>query len=132
MDARDDNEKDKDATGRIKEEFLIQMHGVGNNNEGILVLGDTNIPWALDPEVRRRFQQKIYISLPEFDARKVMFDLNLKGTPNTLTDEQKVDLAARTDGFSGSDISTLTQDAIFESVKKYKMRNFLKKFQVTI
>ena len=72
MGARSDNEND--ATRRLKTEFLIQMQGVGNDDEGILVLGATNIPWALDPAVRRRFQKKIYISLPELDARKVIFE----------------------------------------------------------
>ena len=129
MGARSDNEND--ATRRIKTEFLIQMQGVGNDDEGILVLGATNIPWGLDPAVRRRFQKKIYISLPELDARKVMFEINLKGTPNTLTDEQMEDLAARTDGFSGSDISTLTQDAIFEPVRKCQNADFFKKIPGT-
>jgi vacuolar protein-sorting-associated protein 4 len=125
MGARSDNEND--ATRRLKTEFLIQMQGVGNDDEGILVLGATNIPWALDPAVRRRFQKKIYISLPELDARKVMFELNLKGTPNTLTDDQLEDLARSTEGFSGSDISTLTQDAIFEPVRKCQSAEFFKK-----
>ena len=123
--ARTDSEND--ATRRIKTEFLIQMQGVGNDDEGILVLGATNIPWGLDPAVRRRFQKKIYISLPELDARKLMLELNLKGTPNTLTNEQLEDLAARTDGFSGSDISTLTQEAIFEPVRKCQNAEFFKK-----
>ena len=125
MGARSDNEND--ATRRLKTEFLIQMQGVGNDDEGILVLGATNIPWALDPAVRRRFQKKIYISLPELDARKVMFEINLKGTPNTLTDEQLEDLARSTPGFSGSDISTLAQDAIFEPVRKCQSAEFFKK-----
>ena len=56
-----------------------------------------------------------------------MFELNLKGTPNTLTDDQLEDLAAKTDGFSGSDISTLTQDAIFEPVRKCQNADFFKK-----
>ena len=123
--ARSDNEND--ATRRIKTEFLIQMQGVGNDDEGILVLGATNIPWGLDPAVRRRFQKKIYISLPELDARKTMLELNLKGTPNTLTNDQLEDLAAKTPGFSGSDISTLTQDAIFEPVRKCQSAEFFKK-----
>ena len=123
--ARSDNEND--ATRRVKTEFLIQMQGVGNDDEGILVLGATNIPWGLDPAVRRRFQKKIYISLPELDARKGMFDINLKGTTNTLNDEQKEDLAAKTDGFSGSDIATLTQDAVFEPVRKCQTANFFRR-----
>lgn len=29
--------------------------GVGNNNDGTLVLGATNIPWVLDAAIRRRW-----------------------------------------------------------------------------
>ena len=57
-----------------------------------------------------------------------MFELNLKGIANILTEEQLEDLAAKTDGFSGSNISTLTQEAIFEPVKNAKMPIFSKKF----
>jgi len=41
------------------------MQGVGNDNDGILVLGATNVPWELDPAIRRRFERRIYIPLPE-------------------------------------------------------------------
>ena len=30
------------------------MQGVGNDNDGILVLGATNVPWGLDSAIRRR------------------------------------------------------------------------------
>ena len=116
LSARSDNEND--ATRRLKTEFLIQMQGVGNDDEGILVLGATNIPWGLDPAVRRRFQKKIYIGLPETEARKVMFQLNLGKTANSITEEQFDDLAERTEGYSGSDVATLTQDAIYEPIRK--------------
>ena len=84
--------------------FDIPVEEAIFDDKGILILGATNIPRGLDHAVRKRFQKKIYIILPELDTRKVMFGLNLKGKPNTLTDEQLEDLAARTDGFSGSDI----------------------------
>ena len=45
--------------------FPSQMQGVGNDMEGILVLGATNIPWGLDSAIRRRFEKRIYIPLPE-------------------------------------------------------------------
>jgi vacuolar protein-sorting-associated protein 4 len=92
------SEGENDATRRIKTEFLVQMQGVGKDDEGILVLGATNIPWDLDPAVRRRFQKKIYISLPDEQARVVMLVLNLGDTPNSLTEDDIKLLASRTEG----------------------------------
>ena len=50
--ARSDTESE--SSRRIKTEFLVQMQGVGNDNDGILVLGATNTPWSLDSAIRRR------------------------------------------------------------------------------
>jgi vacuolar protein-sorting-associated protein 4 len=48
----------------VKTEFLVQMQGktykigVGKDDDGILVLGATNIPWGLDSAIRRRFEKR--------------------------------------------------------------------------
>ena len=60
---------ENEASRRVKTEFLVQMQGVGHDDTGVLVLGATNLPWALDPAIRRSFERRIYISLPEFEAR---------------------------------------------------------------
>ena len=72
--------------------------GVGNDNDGILVLGATNIPWVLDSAIRRRFEKRIYIPLPEEPARLVMFKLHLGNTFNELTEEDLKILAKKSDG----------------------------------
>lgn len=69
-------EGESEASRRIKTEFLVQMQGVGTDMTGVLVLGATNIPWQLDPAIRRRyircidsisllyrFERRIYIPL---------------------------------------------------------------------
>jgi len=56
---------ENESSRRIKTEFLIQMQGVGKTREGLLVLGATNVPWEIDSAMRRRFEKRIYIPLPE-------------------------------------------------------------------
>ncbi|RUS85861.1 hypothetical protein EGW08_006345 [Elysia chlorotica] len=114
--SRSDNESE--SARRIKTEFLVQMQGVGNDNEGVLVLGATNIPWALDSAIRRRFEKRIYIPLPEAPARSHMFDLHLGTTPHSLTDKDIKELGMRTEGYSGADISIVVRDALMQPVRK--------------
>jgi len=114
--SRSDNESE--SARRIKTEFLVQMQGVGNNTDGILVLGATNIPWALDAAIRRRFEKRIYIDLPEEHARSEMFKLNLGNTPHVLTEQDIRVLGQKTEGYSGADISIVVRDALMQPVRK--------------
>jgi len=114
--SRSDNESE--SSRRIKTEFLVQMQGVGNDMDGILVLGATNIPWALDSAIRRRFEKRIYIPLPEAPARSTMFSLHLGTTPHSLTEQDLRELGCRTEGYSGADISVVVRDALMQPVRK--------------
>mmetsp|Transcript_55927 Transcript_55927/g.77092 ORF Transcript_55927/g.77092 Transcript_55927/m.77092 type:complete len:259 (+) Transcript_55927:283-1059(+) len=80
------SEGENDSSRRIKTEFLVQMQGVGNDMDGILVLGATNVPWELDNAIRRRFEKRIYISLPEANARAICFKLKTGDTPNNCSE----------------------------------------------
>lgn len=114
--SRSDNESE--SARRIKTEFLVQMQGVNTNNDGILVLGATNIPWVLDAAIRRRFEKRIYIPLPEEPARLAIFKLSIGNTPHSLAEPDFRTLAAKTDGYSGADISVLVRDALMQPVRK--------------
>ena len=116
--SRSDNESE--SARRIKTEFLVQMQGVGNDNDGILVLGATNIPWVLDAAIRRRFEKRIYIPLPEAHARSAMFKLNMGTTRASLSEDHYRQLGSdeRTDGYSGADISLVVRDALMQPVRQ--------------
>uniref|UniRef100_A0A6U4ZFE5 AAA+ ATPase domain-containing protein n=1 Tax=Hemiselmis andersenii TaxID=464988 RepID=A0A6U4ZFE5_HEMAN len=116
--ARSDSESE--SSRRIKTELLIQMDGVGHSLEGMLILCATNLPWAIDSAVRRRCQKRIYIPLPDDRARRRMVEIHVSKIqpPPELTNENYEELATRTDGFSGSDISILVRDAIMEPVRR--------------
>lgn len=69
------------------------MQGVGHDDDGVLVLAATNIPWSLDSAIRRRFERRIYIPLPDVQARRQMFVIHVGDTPNTLTEDDWMELA---------------------------------------
>ena len=74
-------EGESEASRRIKTEMLVQMDGVGHDSSGVLVLGATNIPWQLDSAIRRRFQRRVHIAVPDLAGRIKMFQLSVGNTP---------------------------------------------------
>ena len=118
---------ENEASRRVKTEFLVQMQGVGNANEKVLVLGATNLPWALDPAVRRRFEKRIYITLPDEEARMYLLRNKLKGLDENLSDEDLKKVAMKTDGYSGSDLEVLAKDAAMEPLRFAQVTKNFKK-----
>ncbi|KAJ1409151.1 P-loop containing nucleoside triphosphate hydrolase protein [Ochromonadaceae sp. CCMP2298] len=112
------SEGESDSSRRIKTEFLVQMDGVGSTHGGVLVLGATNVPWELDPAMRRRFEKRVYIALPEASARSIMFKLNLGDTPNSLQERDYNLLGENSEGYSGSDVAVVVREALMEPLRK--------------
>lgn len=106
-------EGESDSLRRVKTEFLVQMDGVGKSQGGgrVLILGATNVPWQIDSAIRRRFEKRVYISLPEAGPRTFMVKLHLGDTPNNLTEADFERLGQLTEGASGSDIKVLVKEA---------------------
>ncbi|CAD6184438.1 unnamed protein product [Caenorhabditis auriculariae] len=122
--SRSDNESE--SARRIKTEFMVQMQGVGLNNDGILVLGATNIPWILDSAIRRRFEKRIYIPLPDMNARKEMFRIDVGKNSNNLSDQDYRVLAQKTEGYSGYDINILVKDALMQPIRRVQSATHFK------
>lgn len=97
---------------RVVPQFLAELDGVDTSNENILFLGATNEPWSLDGAALRpgRFDEKIYIPPPDFEARKKIFELNLDDKPLSY-DIDLDELADVTENYSGADISYICKKA---------------------
>src|SRR5258706_9599994 len=71
----------------------------------ILLMGATTVPWQLDPAMLRpgRFDEKIYIPLPDLPARRKMLDIYLSKRPLAVNVDLDA-LAVKLEGYSGADI----------------------------
>lgn len=98
---------------RVVPQILQGMEGFDEKDVSpILFMGATNVPWQLDPAVLRpgRFDEKVYIPLPDLPARRKMLDIYLSRRP--VADEVDLDaLAHRLEGYSGADIKYLCDRA---------------------
>ncbi|CEL99589.1 unnamed protein product [Vitrella brassicaformis CCMP3155] len=120
-----------EASRRFKAEVLSQMDGLlsraaeaSADGEGgdassnlVMVLATSNMPWDLDEGLRRRLEKRIYIPLPDDEARRHMFTLNLRNV-DVGDDVSIEELAAQAEGFSGSDIHLLCREACMEPMRR--------------
>ena len=126
---------ENEANKKVLAELLVQMDGISESNaeenkdgnkevkqKFVMVMGATNLPWDLDEALRRRFEKRIYISLPNKVGRKQMFDINFKGIK--LDKDVKIDeLVEKTKGYSGHDIASVCREASLMNMRRKLMSN---------
>lgn len=99
------------ASAKVVSSFLSEMDGFSRNNQGVLILGATNTPWAVDPAFRRpgRFDRVVFVPPPDRPARTAILDLMLEGRP--AEGVMVPVIAEHTGGFSGADLEHLVETA---------------------
>ena len=106
------NESDHECSTRIKTEFLSSFDGLDSKEDDrLLVVGATNRPQALDEAARRRFTKRLYIPLPDLEARLVIIKNLLKDIKIEMSPEDLNSVAEQTEGFSGADMANLCKEA---------------------
>lgn len=83
----------------------------------IMVLAATNHPWDLDEAFRRRFEKRVYISLPNDETRSALLNLCLKSV-STEADLNTNVIADTLKGYTGSDIANVCRDAAMMSMRR--------------
>ncbi len=109
---------------RARNQLLKEMDGLYDKNKNLYlyVIGATNKPWSLDEPFIRRFQKRIYIPPPDYKARVELFKLYCK----RLKLDENVDfneLAKLTEGYTGSDIKDVVQEAQIRVVREVFEKN---------
>ena len=104
---------------RSRNQFLTEIDGINGKgkNMQLYIIGATNKPWSLDHPFLRRFQKRIYVSLPTLEAREKLFELytnmlKLDGRVRSHT------LASIFDGYSASDIKDICQSVQLKVVNE--------------
>jgi len=141
---RSDGNTEQESSRRFKTEFMVQMDGIAagsgsgnvnrNNDDAeelqqqheenlknrILLIGCTNCPWDIDDAVMRRFQRRIYVPLPDTDARRTLWKkLIAKSKDNISMSTRDVErLVVMSEGFSCSDISSIANEAAFGPLRE--------------
>jgi SpoVK/Ycf46/Vps4 family AAA+-type ATPase len=97
---------------QVINQFLSEMDGVEQSNEGVLVLAATNAPWHVDPAFRRpgRFDRILFVPPPDAAARAAVLRIHCAGKPAANLDFEHV--AKKTDGFSGADLKAVVDMAV--------------------
>lgn len=113
------------TSAKMVSQFLAEMDGFAQNNTGVLVLGATNVPWAVDSAFRRpgRFDRMQFIPPPDRAARMRVLEILLRDRPVDGSIDISF-LAQNSSGFSGADlrnlVETATEQAIDESIASEK------------
>lgn len=111
-----------ESSRRMKTEFLIQLDGATTDSEEkILVIGATNRPQELDEAARRRFVKRLYIPLPEFEARRQLVQNLISNERHELTQEDFLEIAKSSNGYSGADIRNLCSEASLGPIRSINM-----------
>lgn len=100
-----------DYTRTIVNEFLNQLDGSDTDNEQVLVLGATNMPWDIDDAMKRpgRFDRQVFVPPLDTEAKSKLLERKLVELPTDKIDIQLI--ANRLDFFSGADIDALLEEA---------------------
>lgn len=103
---------------RVLAQLLTELDGVVPLNS-VTILAATNRPDRMDRALLRpgRLDRLIYVPLPDFETRLQIIELKLSKM-STSDDVNSHNLATRTEGFSGAELTALCHEAALRALEK--------------
>ncbi|HEY3452091.1 MAG TPA: AAA family ATPase [Myxococcales bacterium] len=107
------------TSSKLVSSFLSEMDGFAQKNQGVLIIGATNVPWAIDPAFRRpgRFDRIQFVPPPDAKARERILQIQLEGRP-VAAGMDLAFLAGHSSTFSGADLSAVVEDACDRAIAR--------------
>jgi len=110
---------DHGAMKRAVNMLLKNIDLISFVKNGVLLIGATNHPRILDEAAWRRFDEVVEFPLPDQAMRQAIIE---KVTATIDCNCDFADLAARTEGFSGSDIRMMMKEAVISALMEDRRR----------
>ena len=110
---------DHGAMKRAVNMLLKNIDQISFVKNGVLLIGATNHPRILDEAAWRRFDEVVEFPLPDQAMRQAIIE-KVAATIDCNCDF--ADLAARTEGFSGSDIRMMMKEAVISALMEDRRR----------
>ncbi|MFY9170650.1 MAG: ATP-binding protein [Candidatus Methanoculleus thermohydrogenotrophicum] len=104
---------DHGAMKRAVNMLLKNIDQISFVKNGVLLIGATNHPRILDEAAWRRFDEVVEFPLPDQAMRRAILE---KIAATIDCDCDFADLAARTEGFSGSDLRMMIKEAVLSAL----------------
>ncbi|MCW1968130.1 MAG: ATP-binding protein [Anaerolineae bacterium] len=110
---------DSSTERRVLSTLLVELDGLSQklDDRFVLTIAATNTPWLIDKAMLSRFEQKIYIPLPDLKAREQILWVQID--KQGYDSEVKLpSLAQRTEGLSGREIERMCKRAINHMIQR--------------
>ncbi len=110
----------REAASGLVQTLLTELDGFKSKSleKPVIVIAATNKPWLLDEAILSRFEKRIYVPLPDLEAREAIFRLNLEKKGFKLEGITYKELAEATEGYSGRDIANACREAIMRMLRR--------------
>lgn len=111
------SESEHESSRRVKTEILVQMDGVSQQEQQVMVLAASNFPWLIDEALRRRLEKRILIPMPDYECRLQLLEINMSQV-QVSQDLKLEEWADKLEKYSGSDITNLCRDASMMTMRR--------------